>query len=122
MWVGAVTALPGHSNIEKVSRCHAGAWAYGHVTGRGLGGQVQAVDTFDARVVEHPSFDHGLGPGKDFLGRLKNKYGGARQGGSPGGEDLGQRDANGRVPIVAAGVHHSGFAGGKWGIEKFCQG
>ena len=56
-------------------------------------------------VGEGPLRDEGLGPSEPFLGRLEGKTDRSTEAVPQAGEDMGDAEENGRVPVVPAGVH-----------------
>ena len=56
-------------------------------------------------------------PAQHFFRGLEEEHGGAGQLAPTGGQDLGQGDGDGGVPVVAAGVHDAGGAGGEGRLQ-----
>jgi len=78
-----MTAFALDRNVKKIRRGHAGAGTHGHTSGGYFGAQVQSVDFIHLGIVQHPSLDHRLGSGENFLGGLKDQDYRARKRGAP---------------------------------------
>ena len=116
-----MAALAAHLDVEKVGRRHARTGTHRHVAARRLGCQMQSINLLDARVFQHAGLDHGPGAAKHFLRGLEEKHRSSRHLGAPCRQQFRQGNADGDVPVVAAGVHHPRCAGGEGGVEDFGQ-
>ena len=79
------------------------------LAGRHANSDVQRDGAINLRVFQNLVIDHGNGAARAFLGRLEHELDRAVELVAQSAEDLGRTHQDGRVKIVPAGVHHTGF-------------
>ena len=114
---GAVPALAHDVDLEVVARGHAGPGPHLDVARRGERREMEPVHLVHVRVVQHARRDHRLGTADHLLRGLEDEDGCARHLRAARGHDLGHRDGDRRMPVVAARVHRTLRPGGERCLE-----
>ena len=78
---------------------------------------MEPVHLVHVRVVEHAGRDHRLGTADHLLRGLEDEDGRARDLRPARGHDLGHRDGDRRMPVVATRVHHARLPRGERRLE-----
>ena len=107
-----MAAAPGHANVKEIRTRHRGARFHPDMAGVVIGRIVHPVDFIAGKSVKEAVSDHRAGAAEAFLGGLKDQD-------DLAGEIPRLRQVargakqHGRVPVMAAGVHHAGCFGGE---------